>query len=91
MHNLKSNFYSYYFFLGHLRCDNEVLFYSPSNGKKATKPDSVSGFVALMLCHTMLFLGKGTETGSQNLGALHDVDKRMRVDVIERRTQLDHI
>ena len=34
LQHLKSNFYSYYFFLGHLRCDNEVLFYFPSADRK---------------------------------------------------------
>ena len=36
-------------------------------------------------------LWKSTETGTQNLGALHDVDKRMRIDQVQGRAQLDHV
>lgn len=29
LQNLKSNFYSYYFFLGHLRCETKCFFFTP--------------------------------------------------------------
>ena len=37
------------------------------------------------------FLRETTEAFAQNLAALHDVDKRVRVDMVENRTQLNHI
>ena len=37
------------------------------------------------------FLRETTEAFAQNLAALHDVDKGMGVDMVENRTQLDHI
>ena len=34
LHHLKSNFYSYYFFLGHLRCETKCFFFAPHPKKK---------------------------------------------------------
>ena len=38
-----------------------------------------------------LLLGETAEALAQNLGTLHDVDKRVGVNVIENRTELDHV
>ena len=38
-----------------------------------------------------LLLGQTAEAFAQNLGTLKDVDKGMRVDVVEHRAQLDHV
>ena len=38
-----------------------------------------------------LLLGQTAESFTENLAALHDVDKGVRVNVIEYRTQLDHV
>jgi len=39
----------------------------------------------------LLILWQTTEAFAQNLGTLHDVDKGMGVDMVENRTQLNHI
>ena len=39
----------------------------------------------------LLILWQTTEAFAQNLAALHDVDKGMGVDMVENRTQLNHI
>ena len=47
--------------------------------------------VVLFSRFNQLLLGKATEAFAQNLVALHDVDKRMRIDVVKHRAQLNHV